>query len=185
MEVVDMDEQIYTFEDVINSDKHVEMIDGIVIIEDKTTPRHNIAVTEIATSLKNYISSKKGSCVVYAENVALYTNELNNNDGKNYYLPDVMVICDKNGIKDDGIHTVPKFVAEVTSDATRKFDYNQKLEMYKKIGVEEYWIVDLQRNVVFKYVKSEDYIPQYLAHPKIVKVSSYEGLSIDFSTIIQ
>ena len=32
MEVVDMDEQIYTFEDVINSDKHVEMIDGIVII---------------------------------------------------------------------------------------------------------------------------------------------------------
>ena len=36
MEVVDMDEQIYTFEDVINSEKHVEMIDGIVIIEDKT-----------------------------------------------------------------------------------------------------------------------------------------------------
>ena len=27
MEVVDMDEQIYTFEDVINSEKHVEMIE--------------------------------------------------------------------------------------------------------------------------------------------------------------
>ena len=37
-----MDEQIYTFEDVINSDKHVEMIDGIVIIEDK--PPHAITL---------------------------------------------------------------------------------------------------------------------------------------------
>lgn len=179
-----MDEQLYTIEDVMKSNNHIEMIDGLVVVENKTTVTHNIVVSEIAACLKNHISAQNGNCKVFTENVALYVNELHK-DNNNFFLPDVMVVCNTEEIKDDGVHTVPKFVAEVTSESTKKFDYNQKLDIYKKIGVEEYWIVDLQKKAILKYVSKEDYIPQYFLHPHLVEVSSYEGLSIDMSNVIQ
>lgn len=177
-----MDELSCNIRDVINSDNHLEMINGAVIVEDTTTPYHNIAVTEIATALKTHIASKNGECIVFTENVGLFVNEMCDTD-KNFFMPDVMVVCDKTGIQQDGVHSIPRFVVEVTSESTRKYDYWEKLEIYRKIGVDEYWIVDLQKNVIVKYLKNEDYIQQYFFHPKELEVSSY-GLTIDVSTFI-
>lgn len=175
---------IYTLKDVIDSTDHVEMIGGNILIEDRTTVQHNIAVSEIVSSFKNFISSNKGTCAVFSENVALYVNELCGDD-KNFFLPDVMVVCRTDGIKDDGVHAAPKFVAEITSEATKKYDYIDKLEVYRKIGVDEYWVVDLQRNVVYTYLKDDEYIPQTFMHPKTMRVMSYNGLTIDMSQFIQ
>lgn len=177
-----MDEQKFTVEDIINYNNHTELINGVVTVEDKTTTFHNMVVSEIATALRNYISSKNGTCKVFTENVVLYVNELCN-DNKNFFLPDVMVVCDTDGIKEDGVHCVPKFVAEITSEATKKYDYWDKLEIYRKIGVDEYWIVDLQKNVIIKFLKEEDYIQQYFIHPKEMTVSVYPDLIIDVSII--
>ncbi|MGN0438407.1 MAG: Uma2 family endonuclease [Lachnospiraceae bacterium] len=177
-----MDELSFNIKDVINADNHLELINGVTIVEDTTTPYHNIAVTEIATALKNHIASNNGECTVFTENVGLFVNEMCNSD-KNFFMPDVMVVCNKKGIQKDGVHSVPKFVVEVTSESTRKYDYWEKLEIYRKIGVDEYWIVDLQKNVIVKYLKEEDYIQQYFFHPKELEVSTY-GLTINVSTFI-
>lgn len=172
-----------SIDSVINSNEHAELVDGVVVVENKTTVTHNIAISEIVTSFKNYISSNGGSCKVFSENFALYVNELCNDD-MNFFLPDVMVVCDLDGIKEDGVHVAPLFVAEITSENTKKYDYNKKLELYRKIGVKEYWIVDIQRNSVYKYLESEDYIPKTYLHPDSMKVSVYKNLMIDLSSFI-
>ncbi len=59
-----------------------------------------------------------------------------------------MTVCNSNGIKDDGVHTSPLFVAEVTSEYTKKNGYVRKMATYNDIGVKEYWVVDIQRKVV-------------------------------------
>ena len=64
---------------------------------------------------------------MFSENAALFCNELSEEASKEFYLPDLMVVCDEAGIKDDGVHTAPLFVAEVTSDSTRRFDYGEKM----------------------------------------------------------
>ncbi|MCM1171144.1 MAG: Uma2 family endonuclease [Clostridium sp.] len=175
-----MDIVRYTIKQVEEMEEHAEMVGGELFIQNKTTISHNRAISEIATALRNHISSNDGRCEVFTENVALYVNELLNNDN-NFFLPDIMVVCDNEKIDEKGVHVTPLFVAEITSEATRKNDYNTKLDVYKKIGVKEYWIVDLQRKTVYKYLASEDYIPQTFIYPKQIDVSVYEELSIDLS----
>ena len=114
MEKAVMNHNEYTLKDIMNSEQHAEIVDGSVVIENRTTVQHNTAVSEIATALKNFISVRNGKCMVFTENVALYVNELCGSDN-NFFLPDVMAVCETVGIKDDGVHTAPVFVADVTS----------------------------------------------------------------------
>jgi Uma2 family endonuclease len=170
----------YTVADIENSEDHIELINGEKIIIDRTNSDHNELVNEIVFALKSYIKANGGSCKVFSENVALYVNELCDDDGM-FFLPDVMLVCDPGAVDSKGVHKAPGFVAEITSESTRKYDYNEKLDIYKKIGVEEYWIVDIQRKTVYKYLASEDYVPQTYMRPESMKVSVCKGLMIDIS----
>ncbi len=194
MEVKSMDTQKkYTIADVEKMNGHVELINGELVIENKTTPEHNEVMGEIEYAIRHHIKTNRGSCKVFTESIALYVNEISNamkkddnekEDENTFFLPDVMVVCETDKIDKQGVHTTPLFIAEVTSEDTKVNDYNIKLDKYKKIGVDEYWIVDIQRGVVYKYLKSENYIPQTFMHPKDVEVSVYNGLSIDLSVFM-
>ena len=162
------------------TDKHAEIIAGELIIQDKTTPRHNEVVGEIYLSLKSFIKSKKGNCKVYAENVALYVGEIKDASDNDLYLPDVMVVCDIDGVKEDGVHSVPKLVVEVASLSTRRYDYNEKRETYRKIGVEEYWIIDIQRHLAIQHLSKDDFVPTFKQENEI-EISSYPGLKIEIA----
>ena len=96
----------YSIRDVANREDHAELINGNLIITARTSAAHNNAVLKIATALRQFIAANNVLCKVFTENVALYCNELSE-DAKNLFLPDVMAVCDKEGIKDDGIHTAP------------------------------------------------------------------------------
>ena len=43
---------------------------------------------------------------------------------------------------------IPRFVMEVLSDATENYDRNEKMDIYRKVGVSEYWIVDWRKKKV-------------------------------------
>ncbi len=174
----------FTVSEIESSEEHIELFNGEKVIENKTSSEHNEAVGEIVFALKNYIKANGGPCKVYSENVALYVNELCNDDGL-FFLPDVMVICDSEAVDSKGVHKAPLIVIEVTSESTRKYDNNIKLETYKKIGVQEYWIVHIQKKTVYKYLASEDYVPQTFMHPESMKVSAYKDLMIDISEFMK
>lgn len=171
-------------EEVMNAENHAELVDGTIIIQDRTTPAHNNAVIEIATALKNYILEHNGTCKVFTENVALYANELCEND-KEFYLPDVMVVCDEKGLKEDGVHAAPLFIAEITSDSTKANDYGHKKEIYRTIGVEEYWVVDIQRKIVMKHLASEEFVPEIYMYPESMKVSVYPDFVMDVTNFMK
>lgn len=174
-------------EEVANTEEHAELINGELVIEDKTTPEHNLVVNELVYTFMNYIKEHGGADQVYTENVGLYVNELLSDEEKkklNFFLPDFMVVCDPESVDDNGIHKAPRFIAEVTSESTKVNDYNAKLDTYKKIGVQEYWIIDLQRKLIMKYTASDNYIPKTFDHPESMKVSMYEGLMVDVSAFM-
>ena len=66
---------------------------------------------------------------------------------------------------------------------TTMINYN-KPEIYRKIGVAEYWIVDLQERQVFQYLSSNDYVPQSFIHPEAMKTAIFSDLVIDFSSVM-
>ncbi len=176
----------YSIKEVVQRDDHAELIKGVLVVTDRTSVSHNNAVLEIATALRQFISSNNGECKVFAENVALYCNELCD-DTENLFLPDVMSVCDESGIKDDGVHTVPIFVAEVTSESTKKNDYGRKMLTYSDIGVEEYWVVDIQRKAIVRYLSENDYAPEVISYPHIkeAQVYTYPSLVINLTRIFE
>ena len=173
--------QKYTIADAEKTEGHAELINGKMVIENKTTSEHNLVVNDIVFALMSHIKANKGTCKVFSENIALYVNEICNDDS-NYFLPDVMVVCEDDSYDDKGVHNTPLFVAEVTSEETRVNDFNTKLDKYKQMKVAEYWIVDLQKKTIFKYLESEGYVPQAFMHPESVSVSVYPGLTIDMTS---
>ena len=182
------DQQKHTVKEVAAMENHAELIDDVLVITDQTSVMHNNAVLEIAMAMRQFIASNGGKCKVFTENVALYCNELSkelSSDKGNLYLPDVMAVCGENGIKDDGIHTAPVFVAEVTSESTRRNDYGKKMLTYSEIGVQEYWVVDLQRKVVVRYLAENGFAPEVFAYANAatLPIQTYPGLTIDLARI--
>ncbi len=90
-----------TIRDVENMSGHVELIAGRVVIGDKTTITHNKAVVAIATAIRNYIANKIGDCTVFTENVALYCNELSEDDRYFFLHPDKLEVSVYPGLEID------------------------------------------------------------------------------------
>ncbi|MGI8874126.1 MAG: Uma2 family endonuclease, partial [Egibacteraceae bacterium] len=65
-------------------------------------------------------------------------------------IPDCTVIGPDrvDELAEDGFHVPPDLVVEVTSPGTRSLDLHEKRDIYQQLGVPEYWVVDLHRDVV-------------------------------------
>ena len=59
-----------------------------------------------------------------------------------HFVPDMMVVCDREKIHHDGIHGAPDLAVEVLSPSTMKNDRTHKKDVYAKYGVREYWLVN-------------------------------------------
>lgn len=61
---------------------------------------------------------------------------------KDRFVPDMMVVCDRDKIRRNGVYGAPDLVVEVLSPSTAKNDKGYKKTVYESSGVPEYWIVD-------------------------------------------
>jgi Uma2 family endonuclease len=71
------------------------------------------------------------------------------------FVPDVMVVCDPNKIKWNGVFGTPDLVVEVLSPSTFRYDLGFKKETYGRFGVKEYWIVDVRRKSIEIYLNKD------------------------------
>lgn len=56
--------------------------------------------------------------------------------------PDISVFCDKSKITERGARGSPDLVVEILSPSTSRRDQREKFDLYARVGVREYWIVD-------------------------------------------
>lgn len=125
-----------------------ELIGGkIVAMSPRPAFNHNRVAFRIAHLFENYLRGKR--CTVLPDGTDLYLTEDDN------YIPDVMVVCDRDKIKTDGVHGAPDLVVEVLSPSTAKNDRFHKKSVYQHCGVREYWIVDPANRMVEQYLLRE------------------------------
>lgn len=112
-----------------------ERIGGkIVAMSPRPSVNHNRVAFNIAYLFESYLRGKK--CTAFADGTDLYLSE------EDRFIPDMMVVCDPDKIKGDGVHGAPDLVVEVLSPSTAKNDRTHKKEVYARSGVREYWLVD-------------------------------------------
>lgn len=122
-----------------------EVLDGkVVLMSPRPTVNHNQTAFNIAFAFKAYLRGKH--CKAFADGTDVYLTE------KDRVIPDVMIVCNKDIIKRNGIHGVPDLIVEVLSPGTEKKDRGYKKDLYEKCGVQEYWLVDTDGRAVEVYL---------------------------------
>lgn len=175
-----LQEELYTIDDIYDlpDGERAELIDGYIYYMAPPSRRHQKVSGEIFSSIREYIRSHNGKCEVYAAPFAVRLDESTDT----YVEPDISVICDLDKLDDRGCKGAPDWVIEIVSPSSRQMDYYTKLFKYKTAGVREYWIVDLEKNLILVYNFEQGTSEQYTLQDKI-KAGIYEDLEIDFKEI--
>jgi len=99
--------------------------------------------------------------------------------------PDVGVICDKNKITDSYCEGAPDLVVEVLSPSTGFRDQTEKLMLYEKFCVREYWVVNPEaRYIMIYHHNGKDFEkPDYLKMEDILFSRVLKGFKISLTEI--
>lgn len=107
---------------------------------------HAIIINNFVSKVENQI--KDNLCKVFGDSAQYQWREI----GNEIVVPDASIMCnitDRNNVAFTGI---PRFVMEVLSPSTEEEDRGKKMEIYRRVGVSEYWIVDWQIKKVEIYL---------------------------------
>lgn len=137
-----------------------EIINGEFVMMSPALTNHNFISGNIYHIFRMYLKGKK--CVPFGDGEAVILSP------ENRFIPDGMVVCDRNKIRADGIHGAPDLVVEVLSPSTAKNDRRHKMKVYAESGVREYWIVDPANKTVEQYLQEDGQLvlhAVYAIHP--------------------
>lgn len=136
--------------------KRCEVLDGEIIrLAPSPIPEHQSISMQLSIEFGTYLRGK--DCRVFAAPIDVYLfedheKEWKEEDVKNWVIPDLVVVCDKNKIKKSKIIGVPDLVIEIISPSTAKIDRMDKRLAYQRAGVKEYWIVDPANQLIEAYL---------------------------------
>ena len=120
-----------------------EIMDGEVRAMSPAAPRHNRIAGNIFLIFGNYLKKKK--CVPFGDGTAVYLDE------QHRFIPDFMVVCDRNKIQSRWVYGPPDLLAEILSPSTARNDRMRKKDVYAASGVPEYWIVSPEERSIEVY----------------------------------
>lgn len=122
-----------------------ELINGqVVAMSPKPRFNHHRIAWNIANIFDEYLRGKR--CTAIVDGLDLFLTD------KDHFVPDVMVVCDRDKIKSDGVFGTPDLVVEVLSPSTVMNDRKHKKAVYERCGVKEYWIVSPEARSVEQHL---------------------------------
>ncbi|MEI8095061.1 MAG: Uma2 family endonuclease [Spirochaetales bacterium] len=141
------EEQTYTYSDYRQwpEDERWELIDGVAYSMSSPTRSHQGIGLLISTRILAHLEGKKGDCRVYAAPLDVFfprVREQREDDVDTVVQPDVLVVCDSDKLKPNGIWGAPDLVVEILSPSTSRKDLHEKYALYERSGVREYWVID-------------------------------------------
>ena len=149
------EDRIYTYADYLSwpDDERWELIDGVAYNMSPAPGRqHQEIVGTIFNELFQYLKVKP--CKVYVSPFDVRLPEHPDEQEEEITTvvqPDVSVFCDESKLDDRGARGAPDIAAEVLSPNTSVKDLREKLLLYERVGVREYWIVDPANRIMWVY----------------------------------
>ncbi|HCE42050.1 MAG TPA: Uma2 family endonuclease [Lentisphaeria bacterium] len=129
-------ENRYTWTDYQNwpDEERWEIIAGeAYMMSPGPTTRHQAILGALAREFLNYFHNKK--CTTFLSPIDVKLSE------EDVVQPDIVVVCNKNQIKETHIEGAPSLAVEIISPSSAMQDRMRKMHLYAEAGVKEYWIV--------------------------------------------
>ena len=148
--------KMVSLEESLEMDKvedRLEYFNGEVIYLPSPSVDHQRVLLNIGAELRDYFKGKP------CEALALLDLWLINKEKSlNVKVqPDLMVICDKTGLRENSYCGTPALIAEIISSSNESHDRIRKYITYMEFGIKEYWIINPKLKTVEIYTleKSE------------------------------
>lgn len=181
----------YTYGDYLTwpDDERWELIDGVPYnMTPAPSRRHQAMIIELSRQIANFIKESGGPCKVYTApfDVRLPKGEEADEDIDTVVQPDIVVVCDPTKLDDKGLRGAPDLVVEIVSPHTIRRDMVEKLSLYERHGVKEYWLVLPGDKVVTVYRLDEDGRygkPDVYTADDTLAAFAVNGLTVDLAAV--
>ena len=154
--------QTYSYADYLTwqLDEAIELLKGKIML---MSPAPNVGHQRISMTLSRLIANffNHKPCQVFAApfDVRLYDRKkslLANTDIHTVVQPDLCVICDLDKLDEQGCNGAPDWIIEIVSKSTSKRDMKIKFQLYQESGVNEYWLVLPEQQIIQQFVLVDD-----------------------------
>lgn len=160
------------------------------LIQDKsnTFVEHSFIINNFVVMVGKQL--KDSLCRVLGDGVQYQWHE--NND--KIVIPDASINCNERDRKNVSLTGIPRMAMEVLSDATEEYDRGEKMSVYQKVGVSEYWIVDWRKKQIEIYLNDgrEDGTTYFYLYQTVtienkeeLRLIMFPYLNIDFDELFR
>ncbi|MDD3582137.1 MAG: Uma2 family endonuclease [Desulfobacca sp.] len=184
-------EKRYTYADYLKwpEGERWELIEGIPYnMTPAPSTAHQLVLGELFRQISTFLLDK--DCLPFVAPFDVRLKEADETDEQisSVVQPDISVVCDPSKLDERGCHGAPDFIIEVLSPATAAKDQIQKVALYEKHGVKEYWIIHPADRLVTVRIleKGGKYgIPQIYEAKGRLPVGSISGLELDLDLVFR
>lgn len=144
------------------------------------SPEHSQVIVNFVSAVRKQL--RNSTCYVYSDNVQ-YRFKNDNNENQ-IVIPDASINCRTKSRRGNAFLDAPRFVMEVLSPTTEKYDRGEKMEIYRQQEIEEYWIVNWKEKKVEIYeLDYDDGKPEYYFWKEITEQNKDELKIIHFPNV--
>ena len=139
-----------TYDDFVrfpDDGKRHELIDGVHYVTPSPNPKHQRISSRLYLLIGAWLESHPIGELFYAPLDVLFSRF-------DVVEPDLLYMSTETAAKiltEDNVKGPPDLVVEITSKSTRKRDESIKRQLYERMGVAEYWLVDSKVEVIRVY----------------------------------
>jgi Uma2 family endonuclease len=160
----------YTYEEYLafpDDGRRHELIDGEHFVTPAPLRRHQQLSMRLGFALESWCR-EHAIGEVYAAPLDVILSDVD------VVEPDLLFVSHERAeILGKWIHGAPDLVIEILSPSTRRVDEITKRQLYERVGVREYWVVDGEIEVVKIYRRQEGG-----SFPRVAELSREEGQSL-------
>jgi Uma2 family endonuclease len=138
-----------TYEDLVNlpeDGKRYEILDGDLVVTASPITRHQRVSRNLLVALDRHVREQELGEVFYAPIDVLL-------DRHTIVVPDLVFVSTARApiVQHHGIVGAPDLLVEILSPSTAERDRDTKAKLYARFGVDHYWIVDAESEVLQVY----------------------------------
>ncbi len=167
------------FYEMIDEDKKLEFINGEVYFQSPAKYWHTQIVANLSMLILAYVRANQLGTVA--------TEKLLISLSRNDYEPDLCFFKNEKAItfkKKQMQFPAPDLAVEVLSDSTERRDRGIKFDDYAAHGVQEYWIIDPNTEIIEQYeLVGEQYTLLIKAREGILQSIAVKGFTIPIRSI--
>jgi len=186
------EKQQFTYGDYLTwpDEERWQIIDGIAYnMSPAPIIDHQLILCELVRQFSTYLLNKTCLVIPSPVDVIFLKPGEDIKDAKNVVQPDIIIVCDHKKLQSHKRCTgAPDLVIEILSPSTIKLDLKDKLKLYEREGVKEYWIVYPHEKVINVYITGKDnkynFPDVHIADDKI-KVGIFSDLEIDLNPVFR